>query len=101
SNGLDAISARGLPAVAVLVMRIGVTAFGVAAGIALWRRQQSAVTLAKISLTASAATEIFVLLTHYSPSNRAPGDEFLYVGAALAYYLAWMTYLLRSRRVRH
>ena len=93
--GLDAIAARGLPAILVLLVRIACTAFGVAAGIALWRRQQAAITLAKLSLTASAATETFVLLTHYLPSNRAPGDEIFYVGATLAYYLFWMTYLSR------
>jgi hypothetical protein len=30
-----------------------------------------------------------------------PGDEFLYAAGTLAYYVFWMTYLLRSRRVRH
>jgi len=56
-GALDAIAVRGAPVVAVLVVRIIVTAIGVAAGIALSNRHAGAVTLAKIALISSAATD--------------------------------------------
>jgi hypothetical protein len=58
-GALDAIAVRGAPVVAVLVLRIIVTAVGVAAGIALSNRHAGAVTLAKIALISSGATDLF------------------------------------------
>lgn len=86
--------------VAVLVVRIIVTAVGVAAGIALSNRHAGAVTLAKISLISSGATDLFVYSTPYFPNNRIPGDTIYYVAVSLAYHGGWLMYLFRSRRVR-
>src|SRR6266487_4537033 len=60
--GMGALSALGVrgPAVAiVLVARLIVTAVGVAAGIALSNRHAGAVTLVKVALAWSAATDLF------------------------------------------
>jgi hypothetical protein len=100
SSALPAVSMRGLPAVLVLLARVLVSGLSVAAGIALLGARPAAIALARLSLTASAATDIFLALTPYFPNNRVPGDEPLYVGAALAYYGTWMAYLARSKRVR-
>lgn len=100
SSSLDALRVRGLPAVLVLIVRILVNGFGVAAGLALFHRRPAAVAMAKVSLAASAATEVFVITTPYFPNNRIPGDEPLYIAASLAYCGIWMVYLLRSKRVR-
>ena len=57
-------------------------------------------TLARLALVASAATDLFVYTTPYFPNNRLPGDTVYYVAASLAYHGAWLLYLARSKRVR-
>ena len=99
SGALDALVVRGLPAVLVLVVRLLVTAFGIAAGLAILRRRPAAATMAKASLAASAATDAFVYATPYFPSNRMPGETPIYIGASLAYYAVWIMYLFVSKRV--
>lgn len=100
STLLDAVARRGLPLALVLALRIVVTAVGIAAGLALLGRRAGAVTLARISIALSAATDVFVYTTSFVPSNRAPGDAPWFVGASLVYYGIWFTYLMRSKRVR-
>ena len=100
-GALDAIAVRGPAVVMVLVIRMIVTALGVAAGIALSDRHPGAVTLAKAALLCSAATDLFVYSTPYFPNNRMPGDTIYYVAGSLAYHGAWLMYLFRSRRVRN
>jgi hypothetical protein len=97
---LPAIAIRGPSALAALVARVAVSGLSVAAGIALFGGRPAAIPLARVSLTASAAMDVVLILTPYFPNNRVPGDEPLYVAAALAYYGVWMAYLARSRRVR-
>src|SRR5579872_6567475 len=54
ASATSAIAVRGAPVVAVLVLRLLVTAFGVAAGIALQNLRPGAVTLTKFAIVASA-----------------------------------------------
>ena len=98
--GATALAVRGLPLALVLMMRVLVAAFGIAAGLALLGRRAGAVTMAKVSLAASAATDVFVHTTPFFPNNRPPGDTALVVVASLTYYGAWMVYLFRSKRVK-
>jgi hypothetical protein len=101
--GMGAIGAMGVrgPAVAIiLVVRTIVIAVGVAAGIALSNRHAGAVSLAKVALALSAATDLFVYTTPYFPNNRAPGDTIFYIAASMAYHCVWLVYLYRSRQVR-
>ena len=100
SGVLDSLGVRGLPLALVLMMRVLVAAFGIAAGLALLGRRPGAVTMAKVSLGASAATDVFVHTTPFFPKNRPPGDTALFVGASLACYGVWMIYLFRSKRVK-
>ena len=100
STVVDAIAIRGLALALVLTLRVLVTAFGIAAGIALAGLRPHAVGLAKASLIASALVDLFVYATPYFPNNRFPGDTPFYVAATLAYYGVWLMYLVRSRRVR-
>jgi len=100
-GALDAIAVRGSAVVTVLVIRMVVTALGIAAGIALSNRHAGAVALAKAALLCSAATDLFVYSTPYFPNNRMPGDTIYYVAGSLAYHGAWLVYLFRSRRVRN
>ena len=100
SSVLGSLAVRGLPAVLVLITRLLVAALGIAAGIALLGRRAGAVTLAKVSLAASAATDVFVYTTPFFPNNRLPGDTVIFVGVSLVYHGAWMIYLFRSKRVK-
>ena len=93
SRVVDEIAFRGVSLALVLVARVMVTALGIAAGIALAGRRPAAVFMAKTSLVASAATDVFIYSTSYFPSNRVPGDAPIYIAASLAYYGIWLVYL--------
>lgn len=101
AGAMNALAIRGPVLGLVLAGRLLVTAFGVAAGIALLGRRDAAVAMAKVSLALSAATDVFVYATPYVPSNRMPGDTPLYIAASLAFYGLWIVYLMRSTRVRN
>jgi hypothetical protein len=101
SHLVDAIAVRGVSLALVLLLRLVVTAFGIAAGIALFATRPSAVALAKASLLASAAVDLFVYLTPFFPNNRFPGDTPYYIAGSLAYCGIWLMYLSRSQRVRN
>jgi hypothetical protein len=100
SRALASLTIRGLPLALVLVVRLLVTAVGLSAGLALLGRRTGAVGFATGALIAAAATDLFVYLTPYYPTNRAPGETTLFVAASLAYHVMWIAYLYRSRRVR-
>ncbi len=99
SGVLSDLALRGVPLALVLLLRVLVTAVGIAAGLALLNRRPAAVTMAKASLIVSAATDVFVYLTPYFPSNRMPGETPFYIAASLAYYAIWLAYLFRAKRV--
>lgn len=101
SGALGAMSVRGTAVALILILRLVVVGFGMAAGRALQSLQPGAVALAKAALLASAATDVFVYTTPYFPNNRPPGDTTLYVAASLAYHAAWLAYLFRSARIRN
>src|SRR5437762_3099189 len=100
SSMLDALASGGLSAVLILLTRLIVTGFGIAAGLALLGRRPGAVALARLSLALSAATDVFVYTTPFFPSNRAPGETPVYIVASLTYSTLWILYLWRSKRVR-
>jgi Ca2+/H+ antiporter len=100
SGALGALSVRGTAVASILILRLIVVGFGMAAGRALQHVQPGSVTLAKAALLASAAMDLFVYTTPYFPNNRVPGDTPFYVAATLAYHGAWLLYLTRSERVR-
>jgi hypothetical protein len=100
SSAMSALPARGTAVALILLLRLAVVGFGMAAGRALQTVQPGAVTLGKAALVASAATDVFVYTTPYFPNNRMPGDTIYYVVASLAYHGAWLAYLWRSPRVR-
>ena len=101
SNSLGALAVRGTAVALILILRLVVVGFGMAAGRALQNVQPGAVTLAKAALVASAATDLFIYATPYFPNNRTPGDTIYYAAASLAYHGAWLLYLFRSTRVRN
>jgi hypothetical protein len=101
ATALTALPVRG-PSLAIgLIALTLVTAFGVAAGIALLSRRGPAVRMASAALVLSAAMDLVIYLSPYFPSNRMPDDTPIYVGISLLYHGAWLAYLQRSRRVRN
>lgn len=100
-SALNALALRGWPLGALLLLRVLVTGFGMAAALALQHVRPRAVTMAKAAVAASALTDVLVYSTPLFPNNRPPGDTVLYAGASLAIHLVWLAYLFRSIRVRN
>jgi hypothetical protein len=101
SRVLDSLALHGLPLALILALRLLVAAVGIAAGLALLGRRTAAVTMAKASLAASAATDVLVYTTPYFPNSRPPGDTTIVLVVSLVYYFIWLLYLMRSTRVRN
>ena len=101
STTLSALNVRGPSLAVVLIVRLMATALGVAAGLALANRRPSALLLARASVIISAALDLFIYLTPYVPNNRMPGDTPIYIAVSLTFWMLWLAYLMRSRRVRH
>jgi hypothetical protein len=100
AGAFNAIAVRGVPVVAVLLVRLIATALCVAAGRALLDRRPSALALAKTALVLSAVVQTVAYVTPWFPSNRLPGLTSFYVIGTVLYYGAWLIYLARSRRVQ-
>lgn len=100
ATALSSLTVRGTPLVAAIVVRLLVTGFSVAAGLALTNLHPFAVVMAKAALVMSAASDILAYTTSFFPNNLPPGDAPFYVGASLIYHGAWLVYLHRSKRVR-
>jgi hypothetical protein len=98
---VEALPLRGLPLALVLIVRLLVTAIGIAAGLALLARRPGAVPLARVAVVTSAAVDVFVYSTPYYPSNRLPGDALWYIALTLVYHGVLLGYLFRSARVRN
>jgi hypothetical protein len=97
---IEAVGVRGVTILVVLLVRLVVTAFGAAAGLAIMRRRQAAIRMSIAALVAAAGVDAFVELTSFFPSNRVPGDAPFYAAASAAFYGGWALYVARSSRVR-
>jgi len=100
ASALSLLSVRGLPLATLVLLRLAVTAVGVAGGIAIAGRRAGAIALAQAALALSAGIDVLTYLTPFAPNNRAPGDTPFYVTATLLYHGGWMLYLRYSKRVR-
>jgi Protein of unknown function (DUF2569) len=100
SGLIDELSMRGAGLGFILLLRLLAAGLGIAAGLALFQMKPGAPSLAKGSLVASAAVDVLVYVTPWSPRNRPPGDATIILIASLLYYAGWFAYLTRSKRVR-
>lgn len=100
SGLVDELSMRGAGLGFILLTRLMAAGLGIAAGLALLQVRPGATSLAKASLIVSAAVDILVYVTPWTPNNRPPGDATIILIASLLYYAAWFGYLARSKRVR-
>ena len=97
---VDQLSVRGAGLGFILLLRLMAAGLGIAAGLAMFQVKPGAVSFAKASLIVSAAVDVAVYVTPWSPKNRPPGDATIILVASLIYYGAWFVYLVRSKRVR-
>ena len=79
----------GVPALLLVAGRVGVTAIGVAAGLALWRREPAAALLGRVWASSSLIVAFLVWLSPYFPDPRSPSEGRLALAAAAIFYLAW------------
>ena len=98
-HAIDQLSLRGPGLAVVLALRVLAAGGGVAAALAVFGRRPAAVSLAKASLVFSAAVDLLVYTTPYYPNNRPPGGTTIVLIASLTYYVVWLSYLFRSKRV--
>jgi hypothetical protein len=101
ARALGALPMRGVPLALVLLGQLMVAGIGVGAGLALFGSRRGAPTFAKWSLLLSAGMDLFAYTTPFLPNNRLPGTTPLFIAASLAYYVVWIVYLSRSKRVRN
>jgi hypothetical protein len=100
AEGLAALPVRGWPLALLLVVRIAITAIGVAAARALWARRPGAVPLTKAAIVLSGLVQLFVYATAIAPNNRMPGETPYYAAVVAAVHGGWLLYLTRSSQVR-
>jgi len=96
SGLVDELSVRGAGLGFILLLRLLSAGLGIAAGLALFQAKPGAVSLAKASLLTSAAVDLVVYVTPWSPNNRPPGDATIILAASLLYYAGWFIYLTRA-----
>jgi hypothetical protein len=101
SAALNSYPTRGAKVLVAVAIRVVITGVCVAAGMALTNLAPSALSLTRVALLLSAASDIFILTTPYYPNNRPPGDTPYYVAASVAFHGTWLLYLWRSARVRN
>ncbi|MGE3705955.1 MAG: hypothetical protein AB7I13_11815 [Vicinamibacterales bacterium] len=103
-----AVAAGAIPALAIrgwllgllLGVKLGVTATGLAAVLALFHRRPGAIALLAVALTLAAAMDLLVYTTSIFPNNRLPGTTPFYMAWSLVFHGGWLLYLWRSRRIR-
>ncbi len=75
STLLRRITEHGVPAYAVLVVKVFVAGVGIAAGMALWQERPGAMVLARWALALSLATTLFSRLTRLLAGDAAAGSS--------------------------
>ena len=88
---------RGAPALAILLLRLIVTAVGMAAGLRLWRERDAGIPIAITALALGALTTVITALVPALPTARPPGVRGPIAAALVFYDVAWMVYLLWRR----
>ena len=100
ASAVSILSAPSMLSLAFLVVRIGVTGIGVAAGIALWLRRPGAVWLAKLALVLVAVETAVRMASRTGLSSAPPGTRLPLALAVVLHSSGWYLYLQLSRRVR-
>lgn len=94
---LDRLTDRGWPALALLVVRLGVTGFGVAAGRALWSQRPGALTLARWATGLGLGAAVITQVTSIWPRPLPPGVREPAAAAIIAWYATWWLWAMRQK----
>jgi hypothetical protein len=94
---LDSLADRGWPAIVLLVVRLAITGFGVAAGRALWNESRGAVTLARWATALSLGAVLVVVTTSIWPTQLPPGIRGPVVIATVTWHALWFLWTLRQQ----
>jgi len=94
---LDRLADRGWPAIVLLVARLAVTGFGVAAGRALWTNRRGAIALARWATGLSLGAVIVTATTSIWPAPLPPGIRGPAVAATITWHALWFLWTLRQR----
>ena len=100
SSRVWTIEMRSTLSLAFLAVRIILTSFGIAAGIALWLGRPGAVWLAKLSLMLFAIEAVVRLSSRVDLGTVPPGTRLPLAIFVVLHNAAWYLYLHFSRRVR-
>ena len=91
---LDRLGDRGWGAIVLLVVRLGVTGFGVTAGRALWAGRPEAVTLTRWATGLNLAANTVTLTTSFWPSLYPPGLRGPVTTVVIAWYACWFLWAM-------
>jgi hypothetical protein len=94
---LDSLADRGWPAILLLVVRLAVTGFGVAAGRALWHDRRGAITLARWATGMSLGAVLVTVTTSIWPAPLPPGVREPIAIATVSWHALWFLWTLRQR----
>jgi hypothetical protein len=94
---LERLTDRGWTAVVLLIVRLGVTGFGVTAGRALWDGRPEAVTLTRWATGMNLAAAVVTLTTSIWPSPYPPGLRGPVTTVMIAWYVLWFGWALRQK----
>jgi len=94
---LDSLADRGWRAIVLLVVRLAVTGFGVAAGRALWSQSRGAFTLARWATGLSLGVALVTATTSIWPTQLPPGLREPVAIATVAWHALWFLWTLRQQ----
>jgi hypothetical protein len=94
---LDRLTDRGWPAIALLIGRLAVTGFGVAAGRALWNDRPGAITLVRWATGSSLCMVVVTVTTSIWPAALPPGVREPVAIATVSWHALWFLWTLRQR----
>lgn len=98
SSRLASLSDSGWPSLLFLVVRLGVTGLGLAAGVALWQGRAGALALARVALALALAAVLVASFTSLWPNRPPPGLAGPVLALQVAWYGGWLAWTLIARR---
>jgi cytochrome bd-type quinol oxidase subunit 2 len=96
---LNSLADRGWPAIVLLIVRLAVTGFGVAAGRALWNQRRGAIGLARWATGLSLGAVLVTATTSIWPYPLPPGVREPVAIATVAWHALWFLWTLRQQEI--
>jgi hypothetical protein len=93
---LDSLTDRGWSAIVLLVVRLAVTGFGVAAGRALWNGRRGAIELARWATGLNLGAVLVTVTTAIWPEPLPPGVREPVAIATVTWHALWFLWALLS-----